>query len=632
VRAVVRVRGVDLRAEVLPVARRHVMQRGSRRERQPPARLIDCFAGSQPGEGHPHQADGFAHGEQIADVVFGEIAHGCYDTVVKFTRRISWLALAATGIGLWAQEVVSDLDQRLAHWKTVKMPLDSSVLSARELALVKKLVEACHYLETIYWRQSDPDGLRLYQALNSSRDPLDWKLRRFLFINCGRFDLLDENRPFAGKEPVPPGRGFYPKGLTRDQIESFVKRRPDRRAEIYSPYTVVKRTPEGLQGVPYHVAYKTWLDPMAKALREAAALSDDPHFAEFLRLRADALLTDDYYASDLKWMDLQDPKIDIIFAPYETYLDDLLGVKGSYGAAVLIRNDAESRKLAVFQKYVPELQDALPLDPEDRPSKRGLRTPMEVMDTPFRSGDLRHGYQAVADNLPNDPRVHQEKGSKKIFFKNFMDARVNTIILPLAQRVMQADQAAKASGEGYLAGTLMHEIAHGLGPAYARRGGKQVDIRESIGPVSSALEEAKADVVGMFGLKWLIDHGALPKDRLEEYYASDVAGIFRTIRFSTAEAHGRAELMEFNYFSEQKAVTRDAATGRYVVDYSRMPAVYEQLAKELLTIEATGDRDRAEKWFARYGAIPPELKAALDASNDLPVDIDPAFSFPDTIE
>ena len=211
---------------------------------------------------------------------------------------------------------------------------------------------------------------------------------------------------------------------------------------------------------------------MAKALREAAALSPDPAFANFLRLRADALLTDDYYKSDLAWLDLKDPKFDVIFAPYETYLDDLLGVKTSYGASVLIRNEEESRKLAVYQKYVPEIQDALPLAAADRPSKRGHLTPMEVMDAPYRAGDLRHGYQAVADNLPNDPRIHQEKGTKKIFFKNFMDARVKYVILPIAQKLMPPDQAAKASGEGYLAGTLLHEICHELGPAFARRNGE----------------------------------------------------------------------------------------------------------------------------------------------------------------
>src|SRR2546423_12262144 len=207
---------------------------------------------------------------------------------------------------------------------------------------------------------------------------------------------------------------------------------------------------------------------MAQALRDAAALSSDPAFANFLRLRADALLKDDYFKSDLLWMDLQDPKFDVIFAPYETYLDDVLGVKTSYGAAVLVRNEDESKKLAVYQQYVPDIQDALPLAAADRPSKRGKATPMEVMDAPFRAGDLRHGYQAVADNLPNDPRIHQEKGSKKIFFKNFMDARVTYVVLPIARRLLRPDQASLASGEGYLATTMMHEISHELGPSHAR--------------------------------------------------------------------------------------------------------------------------------------------------------------------
>jgi len=306
-------------------------------------------------------------------------------------------------------------------------------------------------------------------------------------------------------------------------------------------------------------------------------------------------------------------------------------VKTSYGTAVLIRNEEESRRLAVFQKYVAEIQDALPLEPADRPSKRGHRTPMEVMDAPFRAGDLRHGYQAVADNLPNDPRIHQEKGTKKIFFKNFMDARVNYIILPIAQRLMRADQAAKASGEGYLAAVMMHEISHGLGPAFARKDGKQVDIREAIGPLYGALEEAKADIVGLFGLKWLVEHGALPKERLEEYYASYVAGIFRTVRFSTAEAHGRAEIMEFNYLAEQQAITRDAESGRYVVDYARIPQAVASLARALLEMEATGDRARAEKWFGKYSVMPAELAAALAKVSDIPVDIDPVFFFPEPI-
>jgi len=331
-------------------------------------------------------------------------------------------------------------------------------------------------------------------------------------------------------------------------------------------------------------------------------------------------------------VDLKNPKFDVIFAPYETYLDDLLGVKTSYGAAVLIRNDAESRKLDAFQKYVPDIQETLPLAPQDRPSLAGHASPMEVMDTPFRAGDLRHGYQAVADNLPNDPRIHQQKGSKHIFFKNYMDARVNDVILPVAKLLLRPDQAALASADGYLATTMMHEIAHGQGPAFARTASGQRDIREAIGPSYSGLEEAKADIVGLYGLKWLVDRGVLPKENLRGYYASEVAGIFRTVRFGVAEAHGRAEMMEFNFYSERGVIARDPASGRYVIDLDRMPEAVAALAKELLEQEATGDRARVEAWFAKYGSMPPALAKALEAASSVPVDIDPVSAFPEPMQ
>ena len=524
-------------------------------------------------------------------------------------------------------KVTPDLGRRLAKFRSVEMPLRATGLTATERKMVNKLVEACQFLEGIFWRQMDPEALSLYQSLAGSTNPRDIQLRRYLWINASRFDLIDDNKPFVGKDPMPPGHGFYPQGLTRAQIEKYVADHPEKKAEIYNQFTVVRWNKEQLEGLPYHIAYRSLLEGAANALREAAKLSTDPAFANFLTLRADALLTDDYFQSDLAWLDLKNPKFDIIFAPYETYSDDLLGVKGTYGAAVLIRNEKESKKLEMFQQYVPQIQDALPLAPEDRPSKQGLETPMEVMDAPFRSGDLTHGYQAVADNLPNDPRVHEQKGSKKLFFKNFMDARVNYVIIPVARQMLRPDQAAKVSGEGYLLGTIMHEIAHGLGPAFAHTSAGKTSIRESIGPIFGGLEEAKADVTGMFGLKWLVDHGALPKEKLEEFYASYVGGMFRTVRFGVAEAHGQAEMMEFNYLSERGAVRREA-TGRYAIDYSKMPQTVADLAKELLEIEATGDRQRAENWFQKYGTMPADLKASLQRkTSTIPVDVDPVFSF-----
>ena len=528
-------------------------------------------------------------------------------------------------------KVAPDLAERVKKFRRVEMPFHAAGLSAREQQMIRKLVDACGYLESIYWRQSDPEALTLYQALGSSKNPRDIELRRYLWINASRFDLIDDNKPFVGTAPMPPGHGFYPASLTRAQVEQYVQQHPDQKAGIYNQFTIVRWHGNRLEAIPYHIAYRTFLEPAAQDLRAAAALSDDPAFANFLRLRADALLSDDYFASDLAWLRLKNPKVDIIFAPYEVYMDNLLGVKGSYGAAVLVRDAHGSEKLDLFTKYVPEIQDALPLAAEDRPSKHGLETPMEVMDAPFRAGDLTHGYQAVADNLPNDPRVHEQAGSKKIFFKNFMDARVNYVILPVARRLMEPEQAAKVTGEGYMMTTVMHEICHGLGPAFARTAAGKVEIPQAIGPIHSSLEEAKADVTGLFALQWLVDHGALPRKNLEEYYASYVGGLFRSVRFGAAEAHSQAEMMEMNYLLERAALLRDHR-GRYAIDYEKIPGAMADLAKVLLEIEATGDRPRAEAWFAKYGQMPDDLKASLKATSDIPVDIDPVFSFPETVK
>jgi Peptidase family M49 len=524
------------------------------------------------------------------------------------------------------QPVAPDLAQRLARYRRVDMPYHSEGLTAREKQLIEKLVDASGLVDDVYWRQSDPEGLALYKSLQSSTKPADELLRRMLKINGSRFDLIDNEKPFVGAASMPPGRGFYPPGLTRDQIEKFVAAHPDQKDAVYSHYTVISGSASDLKAIPYHEAYKEFVEPMAADLHAAAQLTDDPAFAKFLRLRADSLLTDDYFASDSAWLDMQSPKIDVVFAPYETYTDFLMGVKATYGASVMIRNEEESKRLALYQKYVPDLQEALPLSPEDLPSKRGTHAPMEVVDSPFRAGDLLHGYQAVADNLPNDPRVIEQKGSKRIFWKNFMDARVNYIILPLAKHVLKEDQAAMVSGEGYMAATVMHEISHGLGPAFARTSSGKKEIDEAIGHTASGLEEAKADVVGMYGLAWLAKKGAIDASKMNAYYASYVGGIFRTVRFGIAEAHGQAEMMEFNYLVENHALNFDSASGRYFIDFAKMPITIASLAKELLEIEATGDRARAEAWMTKYDVMPPELTAALGKTTDIPIDIDPVFS------
>ena len=555
---------------------------------------------------------------------------------VAIFRILSIALLVALSLTLIASSILSqsskleiapDLAQRLAKFKKVHMPYDSRGLTDREKQMVDKLVDASGLLDCIYWRQSDPEGLKLYLSLAHTTNPQFQMLAEYLKINGGRFDLIDDNKPFVGNAPISPGRGFFPWGMTLDEFNAYVTAHPDQKAALYSPYTIVRRKGDLLEAVPYHVAFAQFLKPMAADLREAAALSDDPAFANFLRLRADALLTDDYYKSDIAWLDLKDPKFDVIFAPYEVYLDGLLGVKTSYGASVMIRNDAESRKVEVFQKYVPELQESLALPAADLPSKHGKQSPMEVVDGVYRAGDLLHGYQAVADNLPNDPRIHEEKGSKKMFWQNFMDARVNYIIMPLAKQLMRPDQAKMASTEGLMDFVILHEVSHGLGPSFAHTAAGKIGVGEAIGPQYSSLEESKADVTSMHDVKWLVDHGVIPKDKLDGIYASYLAETFRTIRFGIAEAHGQGSMMQLSYLTEQGAIRRDPTTGRYEVDFAKFPAAIESLDKELLEQEATGDRARAEAWFKKYAVMPPELAAALAKCSNVPVDVDPEFDF-----
>ncbi len=529
---------------------------------------------------------------------------------------------------------VHNEEERASAWKTVRVPYNKAGLTPREQQMVAKLADACLLLDKVYWQQSDLGGYWMYHSTQSA------VLAKLFSINGSRWDLIDENFPVIGEEPLVPGRELYPFGLTRAGIEQYVAAHPGERAAIYSPLTVVRSAPLDLDpklsqpvasGVPaklytypYHEAYAEWIKPMAEDLRAAAKLSPDAAFAHYLNLRADALLSDDYHASDVAWLDLKDPKVDVIFAPYEVYLDGLLGVKTSYGAAILIRNEAESRKLAMYQQQEAAMQQALPVPAEDKPSKTGQATPMEVVDAPLRAGDLHYGYQAVADNLPNDPRIHAEKGSKKIFFKNFMDLRVDNVILPLAGKMMTPEQTKDVSGEGYLTGVILHEISHGLGPAYAHVDGKQVAINEAIGPAYSGLEEAKADVTGIYLAKWLTDQKLLPASGMNSVYGSYVAGILRTLRFGTGEAHGRAMMMEFNYLLEHGAL-HQSDDGRYTVDYAAMPAAIAGLDEKLLLFEANGDRAGVEAWFAKYDVMPPALTRALDATRDIPVDITPEF-------
>ena len=509
--------------------------------------------------------------------------------------------------------------ERAARWQSLPVPFHQAALTPRERSMIARLAHACSLMDQLYWQQSDLGGLAMYHA---TRSPV---LTRLFGIMGSRWDLLDDNFPFIGEEPMPPGRELFPYGLKPEDIERFVAAHPEARSAIYDPHTIVRGSPDHLTTRPPTTSpTRSGCSPWPLTCARQPHTPQIPPSPATCACAPTLSCPTTYYPSDIAWLELKNPRIDLLFAPYETHLDGMLGVKTFYGGAILLRNEAESRKLAVYQQHEADMQQALPLDSADKPSKQGHATPMEVADAPLRAGDLRYGYQAVADNLPNDARIHAEKGSKKIFFKNFMDARVNAVILPLGRRLFSAAQARQISGEGYLTATILHEMSHGLGPTYARVGGQQVDIREAVGPAFAALEEAKADVTGIFLEQWLVDHHLLPAADLEGMYASYVAGIFRTLRFGTGEPHGQAQLMEFNVLSEQGVLTLTPA-GTYTIDYARLPAAMASLTHTLLLFEATGNRAATEAWFARYDVTPPSLTQALDRAKDIPVDFAPDF-------
>jgi hypothetical protein len=546
----------------------------------------------------------------------------------------------------------ADLASRIARWPTVEMPFRSRGLTPRQIKMIGKLVEAARLIDSIYWRQSDPYALTLAAQLKGSRAPRDRQILRYLSINGGQYDLLDGNRSFINGQPAPAGRGFYPDGAnpgadsglnsdaTRQSIEAYAQAHPESRAELYSPYTLVRPMGADLVGLPYRSAFRAQLQEAAQELREAAALSDDAPFAGFLAARASALVSDDYQASDLLWLALNQPEIDLILAPCLPELDPLFGVKTSFGAAILIRDDVrnaeESRKLALFQPTIAQIQQSLPLDAFDKPNRPP--STLEVVDSPFRAGALLHGYQRLAVTLPSttlssDPQLRAARGSRKIFFKDVIDARFQHVILPLAHKLMDSSQSRLLTASGYLTTVVMQEIGRGLGPDTARVGGVHgLSIPESLGPIFPALDQAKADAAGMYAAAWLIEHNLLPTERQPELYACYLAGLLRALLPNPAQAP--AQLMEFNYLIEQGAIVPRAGTLShgtapvvFAIDFARMPAALGALNRQLLEIEASGDRPRAAQWFARYATPPPALQSALQSGRNLGVDIFPSFSW-----
>jgi peptidase M49-like protein len=524
-----------------------------------------------------------------------------------------------------SSESMAKLEKMLGKYAPSEMPFDASKLPNQDRAMLKHLFAASQQIDEIFWRQSYSKAVEIRDRLKAAKDPTSKLLLRLVMINAGPFDRLEDFKPFYGTETMPPGAGYYPTDLTRKEFEDYIAAHPERREALLSGLTVVKRSGKDLVAVPYHEEYARWLEPAAKELEAAAAASASASFRRYLTSKAKALRDDNYFQSDCDWIDLKDSPYELVLGPFEVYEDQLMGIKTSYEASVAVRDVQESTRLAAYIAHLQELEDNLPYPEADRRKVAGLASPMVVVRDLYRGGDLRVGYQAAATNLPNDPKVHEKKGSKKIFWKNVFEARVDKVILPISKELMEPSQAKLVTARGVFEDVLMHELCHALGPRYVRGTDEKVPVNQKLGDLYSAIEELKATVAGLVSMAWFFDQGIMPKASEQEHYASYLGSILRAVRFGVGEAHGRASIVELNFLQERGAIRRDPATARWSVDASKMRGALRELTAQVLEIERAGDRAAAETLFAKYGSISPELTKDLERARSVPVEIEPIY-------
>lgn len=503
----------------------------------------------------------------------------------------------------------ADMQQKVDRYATVRLTADLSHLGPGDRAMLPLLIDAARIMDGLFWRQAygDRDAL-----LASVRDPAT---RRYVEINYGPWDRLSGDEPFVpGAGPKPPGANFYPPDMSREELE---------RAELEGKegqYSLVRRDAEGrLVIVPYHVEYASELQAAARLLEEAAELAEDEGFARYLRLRARALVTDDYRESDLAWMDMKDNEVDLVIGPIESYEDKLFGYRTSYEAYVLIKDVEWSARLARFATFLPELQRALPVPDAYKSETPGSASDLNAYNVIYYAGDCNAGSKTIAINLPNDEQVQLRKGTRRLQLENAMRAKFDRILVPIAERLIVPEQRSHVTFDAFFADTMFHEVAHGLGIKNTVRGGGTV--REALKDTASAFEEGKADILGLYMITKLHERGELGKVALEDYYVTFLAGIFRSVRFGDASAHGLANMMRFNFFERAGAFERDAASGAYRVDMKRMQEAMTELSRLLLTVQGDGDYARARALLEEQGAVSPALARDLARLADIPVDV-----------
>lgn len=514
---------------------------------------------------------------------------------------------------------MSGIEKRLEKYAVVRLEADFSGLTEKERRMLPLLKNAARVMDELFWLQAYGDKLTLLARVKNAA------ARRFVEINYGPWDRLNGNAPFLeGFGPKPLGANFYPPDMTREEFEAAVRASSDGGRALKSPYTLVRRDAQRkLFAQPYHEAYSLLLNVAARNLREAAKLAEDARLKRYLELRAEALLTDNYQPSDLAWMEMKTNAVDVVIGPIETYEDRLFGYKAAYEAYVLVKDKAWSRRLARYAALLPDLQRELPVPEAYKKEKPGAESDLNAYDAIFYAGDANAGSKTIAINLPNDEQVQLRKGTRRLQLANVMRAKFERILVPLAGLVIAEDQRRHITFDAFFSNTMFHEVAHGLGVKYTLAGNETV--RAALKDAYSAIEECKADVLGLYLIDWLAARGELDASRLPDHYVTFLAGIFRSIRFGASSAHGVANLVAFHHLREAGAFTREAPSGAWRVDIGKMKPAVAELAGKLVRLEGDGDYEAATRFLKEKGVLGAELSSELRRLEGAAIPVDIVF-------
>lgn len=514
-----------------------------------------------------------------------------------------------------APEIKAEVSPRPDIYAEVALLSDLSGLSSKQKGMLVLMIRASQIMDDLFWRQSFGDGYQEWLAGIGVDEQ-----RRFAELNYGPWDRLDDDKPFMpGFGPKPLGATFYPADMTREEFEAADF------ADKNGLYSFVRRDAEGsLVTVPYHVEYADELALAAGLLREAADLAEHQGFADYLRLRADALVSDDFQASDLAWMDVKTNPIDLVIGPIETYEDRLFGYRSAYESYVLVKDMEWSERLARFAEFLPELQRGLPVDEAYKAETPGTDSDLNAYDVIYYAGHSNAGSKTIAINLPNDEEVQLQKGTRRLQLKNAMQAKFEKIMLPISDVLIDESQREHVDFDSFFANTMFHEVAHGLGIKNTVNG--KGTVREALLDTASSMEEGKADILGLYMITRLHEAGEMGEIDLRNNYVTFMAGLFRSIRFGASSAHGQANMVRFNFFAEHGAFVRDAETGTYSVDFVRMQEAMAALSQLLLTLQGNGDYEGAVRLMQENGKVGPELQSDLDRLTQASIPVDIVFN------